>query len=103
MRVLVLGREAMRVETAVAEIASNNIEAVGATTDAEALATIDSGEVTTLVIGAGIETASREALKATSREHEVRVIEASRGIQNFGRYLRRTLIPMLREENTRSP
>ena len=61
MKVLVLGRERHLVDASTAIIEENGFRATGVTRDDEALALLDTGQFTAVVVGSGVEFACSSA------------------------------------------
>jgi|SRR5271165_1973272 len=97
MLVLVVARGKPLIERAVSLINSNGLAADGTTNDDEAASRIEAGQVSTLVIGGGVEQASRERLQILARQNGVRVIEGSLRGKDPETYVREELLPVLRQ------
>ncbi|MFD0365445.1 hypothetical protein ACFQZZ_28750 [Nocardia sp. GCM10030253] len=95
MKVLAIGRGLEVVNTAVAILQSHGYVAVGTTADDDALAELDTGEITHLIIGGGVEPDSREQLKKQAQAHGVTVHEAERNGRGIESYLEEVVIPSL--------
>jgi hypothetical protein len=97
MKVMAIGREQTVVDTAVDILQANGFAAVGTVVDAAALAALDTGEITNLIIGGGVEPESREALKKQALAHGAAVHEAKRRGRGIESYLNEVVIPTLRQ------
>ncbi|MFQ6328392.1 hypothetical protein ACLMAL_19910 [Nocardia sp. CWNU-33] len=95
MKILAIGREQDVVNTAVAVFQSHGYAAVGTIADDEALDALDIDEITHLIIGGGVEPASREQLKRRAEAHGVTVHEAVRNGRGIEGYLEEVVIPSL--------
>jgi hypothetical protein len=70
--------------------------AVGVTRDEEAITCLGTGEFTALLIGSGVERASRGPLRRHAATHRTTVIQAHREpMQSLHDHLRETVIPHL--------
>jgi hypothetical protein len=96
MKVLAIGRGQELVDTAVSILQSHGYAAVGTIADDDALAALDTGEITHLIIGGGVEPDSREALKDRAETAGVAVHEAKRNGRGIEGYLEEVVIPALR-------
>ncbi|MFB7297712.1 hypothetical protein [Streptomyces rubiginosohelvolus] len=95
-RVLVVGRECRVVAAVVRAVRGHGVAAVGATADADALREIDAGPVALLVLGAGVEPASRELLRRRTGEGAGRVVETPLRGGDIEEYVRREILGPLR-------
>ncbi|WP_063044825.1 hypothetical protein [Nocardia pseudovaccinii] len=95
MKVLAVGRGQAVVDTATELLRANGYAAVGTIADAEALRVLDTGEITNLIIGGGVEPNSRAALKRKAADRHVTVHEAERGGRGIEDYLNEVVIPTL--------
>ncbi|WP_062993365.1 hypothetical protein [Nocardia anaemiae] len=95
MKVLAIGRGRAVVDTAIELLRANGYAAVGTIADAEALRVLDTGEITDLIIGGGVEADSRAALKRKAADRHVIVHEAKRGGRGIEEYLNEVVIPSL--------
>ncbi|GGL46501.1 hypothetical protein [Nocardia jinanensis] len=96
MKILVVGRIRERVEAALAVLRAEGFDAVGATEDDEATAYIQSASFTDLVIGAGVPRSSRSALRRNAAARGMMVISAKPRQGGIEKYVRGTVIPLLR-------
>jgi hypothetical protein len=96
MIVLTIGRDQAVVDTAADTLRANGFDVVGTVADAAALAVLDTGEITNLIIGGGVEPDSRAALKERAAEYAVTVLEAQRGGRGIEEYVNDVVIPALR-------
>lgn len=95
MKALVIGRGQRVVDTVLAAIWADGFDAVGVTTDADAVAHLRSGSITTLVIGGGVEQDSRESLRQEASANGVTVIESPLGNRDVASYVRQEIRPRL--------
>ncbi|WP_433600054.1 hypothetical protein ACQPXH_31550 [Nocardia sp. CA-135953] len=95
MKVLAIGRDRAVVDTATELLQANGYIAVGTIADAEALRVLDTGEITDLIIGGGVEADSRAALQRKAADRHVAVHEAKRGGRGIEDYLNEMVIPTL--------
>ncbi len=93
--VLVVGRGGHVVTAVVAALADHGITAVGATTDADALARLDEGGLTALVVGAGVERRSRAALQRRADATGVTFVQGALRGRELRSYVRDELVPAL--------
>jgi hypothetical protein len=77
-------------------INAGGVTARGTTDDADAVSMIEAGGVSTLVIGGGVEPASRHRLKASADLKGVRVIEGHASGKDAQTYVREELLPLIR-------
>ncbi|MEV5839053.1 hypothetical protein [Nocardia sp. NPDC052112] len=98
MKVLAIGRAQHVVDTAAELLRANGFATVGTTSDAEALRVLDTGEITDLIIGGGVESDSRAALKQKAAVQQVTVHEARRGGRGIEEYLNNVVIPTLERQ-----
>jgi hypothetical protein len=97
VNVLVLGRERHLVDASTAIIEENGFRATGVTRDDEAFALLDTGQFTAVVVGSGVEFASRPPVKRYAAPHGTAVLEARRvPTQTVEEHLRDVIVPMLR-------
>jgi hypothetical protein len=75
MRIGILGRHASLMATAIVAAARSGHEARGTLEDADALAWIRDAAIHALVIGGGVEPASRRALLDACAQHGIRPVE----------------------------
>ena len=94
--VLVLGRERHLVDASTAIIEENGFHAVGVTQDAEALALIDSGHFVAVLLGSGVEPASRPPVREHAAARGTAVLEARRVLtQTVQDHVREVIVPHL--------
>jgi hypothetical protein len=97
VNLLVLGRERHLVDASTATIEENGFHATGVTRDDEAFALLDTGQFTAVVVGSGVELASRPPVKRHAAPHGTAVLEARRvPMQSVEEHLRDVIVPMLR-------
>lgn len=94
-RVLVIGREGHVVEAVLPAIRAHGIEAAGATADAEAVAVLDAGGVSLLIIGGGVEARSRDTLRRKARSCGATVVETPLRDRNIDDYVEQEIVPRL--------
>lgn len=82
MNVGVVGRHAAILERVLALVSSHGHSAKGTLVDADALSWINSRDVQYLLIGGGVEDASRKSLLAACAAHQVQAIEVF-GLHNL--------------------
>lgn len=97
MDVLVVGRSRSTVDTAIGLLETWGFAAQGATADEEALTALDTRRFRALLIGGGVEPASRDRLKDSAGRRDVTVLEARRNGRDLEVYLREEVVPVLRE------
>ena len=68
MRVLVLGRHPAMLQNALQHLTEQGYVATGYTTDAETLGALQTGAIDLVVIGGGVEAASRHQVKAAAAQ-----------------------------------
>ncbi|MFC8076488.1 hypothetical protein ACFUN8_13235 [Streptomyces sp. NPDC057307] len=95
--VLVVGREGRVVAAVVQEIGRHGARGVGATTDDEALAALDAGDIRLLVIGGGIGHPARDTLSRRARARGVDVVGTPLRDLDIDVYVGREIVPRLRE------
>ncbi|WP_433681377.1 hypothetical protein [Nocardia sp. CA-119907] len=98
MKVLAIGRSQNVVDTATEVLQANGFAAVGTIADVEALRVLDTGGITDLIIGGGVESDSRAALKQKAAAQQVTVHEARRGRRGIEEYLNDVVIPTLERQ-----
>ncbi|MGW4773796.1 hypothetical protein ACWEO2_37880 [Nocardia sp. NPDC004278] len=98
MQVLAIGRGQAVVDTAIKLLRANGFAAEGCIADADALRALDTGEITDLIIGGGVEPNSRAALKQRAAAQQVVVHEAQRGGRSIEEYLNDVVIPTLERQ-----
>jgi hypothetical protein len=97
VNVLVLGRERHLVDASTAIIEENGFRAVGVTQDDEALALLDTGQFAAVLVGSGVESASRPPVKLHAAPHGTVVLEAQRvSMQTVQEHVRDVIVPQLR-------
>jgi len=98
MNVLVLGRSWRGVEASAAIIKANGYDAVGVVQDEEAWALLDTGRFNVVVVGTGVEFASREPVRRHAAPHGTVVLEARRApLQTVEDHVRTVIVPQLHE------
>ncbi|WP_130347245.1 hypothetical protein [Herbihabitans rhizosphaerae] len=97
MTVVLLGREPKVVKSVGSELRARGFSVVECTGDDEAVAAVDSGDATAIVIGGGVEPASRERVTSAARAHGVAVVAGRRGDGPLATYVDEVLVPELRE------
>jgi hypothetical protein len=97
VRVLVLGRERQLVDASTAVIEEHGFQTVGVTRDEEAFALLDSGQFAAVLVGSGVEFASRPPVKQHAAPHGTVVLEARRvPLQTVQDHVRDVIVPELR-------
>jgi hypothetical protein len=76
--ILVLGRERHLVDASTAIIAENGFRVIGVTRDEGAFALLDTGQFAAVLVGSGVEFASRPPVKQHAAPHGTMVLEARR-------------------------
>ena len=95
--VLVLGRERHLVDASIAVIEENGFRAVGVTRDDDALALLDTGQFAAVLVGSGVEHASRPPVRQHAAPHGTLVLEARRvPMQTVQEHVRHVVVPQLR-------
>ncbi|MFB9463819.1 hypothetical protein [Streptomyces cinereospinus] len=97
MRTLVLGRTPARVTAVLATLHADGFDAEGVSTDAEARQLLATGRFGVLIIGGGVEPASRAAMKELAAEYQVRRVIDGALTEPFDAYVRRAFEPLIRE------
>ncbi|MFJ8750137.1 hypothetical protein ACIREO_12515 [Streptomyces sp. NPDC102441] len=97
MRTLVLGRAPARVTEVLATLRADGFEAEGVSTDEEARKLLEAEEFGVLIIGGGVEPASRAAIKEFAAEHRVRRVIDGALTAPFDAYVRREFEPLIRK------
>jgi hypothetical protein len=98
MNVLVLGRERHLVDASTAIIEENGFRAVGVTRDDEAFTLLDTGQFAAVLVGSGVEFASRPPVKQHAAAHGTVVLEARRvPMQTIQDHVRNVIVPRLRQ------
>jgi hypothetical protein len=95
MIVLVIGRGRRIVDAVVTAMGRRGIEGVGVTRDDEAFGHLDGGRIDLLVIGGGVQRASRRHLAKSAHSHGVQVVEAPLANRDIETYLQEEIIPRL--------
>lgn len=98
MKVLAIGRGQEVVDAATKLLRANGFAAIGAVADTDALQALDTGEITNLIIGGGVEPDSRATLKLKAAAQHVTVHEARRGGRGIAEYLNEVVIPTLERQ-----
>ncbi|WP_433196473.1 hypothetical protein ACQP1G_44370 [Nocardia sp. CA-107356] len=98
MKVLAIGRDRTVVNSATKLLRANGFATVGTVSDADALFALDTGEITNLIIGGGVEPKSRAALEQRAAAQHVTVHEAERGGRSIEEYLNDVVIPTLERQ-----
>ncbi len=93
MTTLVLGREPTTVQALVSAAKSHGLDITGVSLDVEAKTRLDSGQITTFVIGGGVEQHSRETLKQRAHASSVAVIEEPLAGRDVVTYIQQVLVP----------
>jgi hypothetical protein len=94
--VLIFARGRHLVDASTAIIAENGFHAVGVTRDDEALAQLDTGRFAAVLVGRGVERASRPPIRQHAASHGTLVIEAQPGPrQSIQDYVRDVIVPQL--------
>lgn len=94
--VLVLGRERHLVDASTGIIEANGFRAVGVTADEEALALLDTGQFSAVLVGSGVEYASRPPVRQHAAAHGTTVLEAQRVPgQTVQDHVRHVIVPQL--------
>jgi hypothetical protein len=75
MKIGILGRHPSMMARALALAAAAGHEAVGELTDEAMVRHVEGGSLQALLIGGGVESASREAMRALAATHGVRLLE----------------------------
>jgi uncharacterized membrane protein len=97
MTTLVVARAQQVIDAVLAVLRGDGFDAEGITADDEALARLAAGDVTTVVIGGGVEPASRRALRQACSTHDVKIIEGALGDRDVTTYVRQEIEPRLRD------
>lgn len=94
--VLVLGREDHLVVASTTIIEENGFRAVGVTRDEDAFKLLDSGEFIAILVGSGVEYASRAPVRQHAAPHGTTVLEAVRvPNQTVHDHVRHVVVPQL--------
>jgi hypothetical protein len=83
------------IERIVPLINSSGVHALATTEDEEALASLASGKISTLVIGGEVEQPSRDRLQRAAEQYGVRVLEGHARGKDPEAYVRHELLPAL--------
>ncbi|WP_338693288.1 hypothetical protein V2W30_02600 [Streptomyces sp. Q6] len=97
MRTLVLGRTPSRVTEVLATLRADGFDAEGVSSDEEARKLLEAEGFGVLIIGGGVEPASRTALKEFAAGHGVRRVIDGALTAPFDAYVRREFEPVIRE------
>lgn len=97
MTTLVVAREQRTLDAVLAVLRGDGFDAVGTTSDDEVLARLEAGGVMAVVIGGGVEQASREALRQLAATHHATVIEGALGDRDVKTYIQQEIEPRLRD------
>lgn len=100
MKALIVAREQALVDQMVSLVAAEGLDIAGTTNDEQAAAQITSGQVSALVIGGGVDDASREHLAQLANQEAVAVIHGALKGKNPEAYAREELVPQLRTTAT---
>jgi len=96
--VLVLGRERHLVDASMVIITESGFRAVGVTRDEEALELLDTGQFAAVLVGSGVEAASRPPVREHAAPHGTAVLEARRvPMQTVQEHVRNVIVPQLRQ------
>ncbi|MCP2166798.1 hypothetical protein [Goodfellowiella coeruleoviolacea] len=100
MKVLVLGRKQEKLNGVLEVLRAEGFDGVGVTTDEEALALLDRGDIGAVIIGGGVGPEARGALKQLAGERDTTVIEGNLADRDtpdaVADYVRDQLLPRLR-------
>lgn len=75
MKVLILGRQQFVMDKVLPLIRAENFDAVGVLTDEEAIENLRSGNFDVVAVGGGVESASREKIRAVADETNTKMLE----------------------------
>jgi hypothetical protein len=95
MTVLVVARGTALIDRILPLINAGGVRAFATTEDDEALENLETGEISTLVIGGGVERESRHRLQSAAEQNGVRVIEGHARGKDPEAYVRDELLPAL--------
>lgn len=96
--VLVLGREDHLVVASTTIIEESGFRAVGVTRDEDAFKLLDTGEFLAILVGSGVEYASRGPVREHAAPHGTAVLEAVRvPMQTVHDHVRNVVVPKLRQ------
>ena len=96
MSAVVIGRERQVLDSVLAVLHDDGYQVHGTTAEAEALVWLATNDVTTLIIGGGIEQASRDRLRQAAAAQHLPVVESSFAGRTVQTYVRDELEPELR-------
>ncbi|OON79187.1 hypothetical protein [Streptomyces tsukubensis] len=97
MKTLVLGRMPARVTEVLATLRADGFDAEGVSTDEEARKLLETGEFGVLIVGGGVESDSRAAIKEFAAARLVRRVIDGALTEPFDAYVRREFEPLIRE------
>lgn len=97
MTTLVVARGQRALDAVLAVLHDDGFDAVGTTADDEALTQLEAGGVMAVIIGGGVEEASREALRQVAGAHRATVIEGALGGRDVKTYIQQEIEPRLRD------
>lgn len=95
MGTLVVARGQQQIDAVLAVLRDDGFDATGTTDDEWAHAQLAAGDVTTLIIGGGVEQVSREALRQAARLRDATVVEGALAGRDVETYVRQELEPRL--------
>jgi hypothetical protein len=95
MPVLVIARAQAVLDRVMPLIQRGGIDAVSAVSDDDAITRLESGEITALVIGGGVEEQSRQRLRSLADSMGTRVIDGALRGKDPEEYVRDELLPTL--------
>lgn len=95
--ILVIGRSQSVVDTVISTLQANRLNAIGVTKDEDAIAHLQSGNIAAIVIGGGVEWASRRQLQKAAVSNGSLVIRGRLGNKDIGSYVQKELIPQLHQ------
>jgi len=97
MTVLIVARGKPLIDQAVSLINAVGVPAGGTTDERLAVAKLETGDVSTLIIGGGVPSEARHRLEASASRHGVHVIEGdARGGKDLDSYVREEILTALR-------
>ena len=96
MTVLIVARSKPLIDRMVSLINANGVAAGGTTYDDHAVSKLEAGDVSALIIGGGVEQASRLRLQELANRKSVRVIEGALRGKDLETYVREELLPALK-------
>lgn len=97
MRTLVIARGQRALDAVLAVLRGDGFDAFGTTADDEALAQLEAGDIMAVIIGGGVEQASRESLRQAAEAHHATVIEGALGNRDVQTYIQTEVEPRLRD------